>query len=343
MVYYRVFDYNSMDRNYYYELQNPDPNKELNSRCFCDIGLPWKETELTMAFPCEHIFHKCCYDKLPEDQKHYCKICDEPIIKMLGFLDEDLHHQRFADMLSMTHYSDMSDNDTSTFIDSIFDVVSAFTKLAFIEDQNDGKKMFEKVFSLNNLTLKVHGMEKVKAEKRKVFIANHVTYFEFLIINYLFNTGFLASGITSDSKIAMHAKKFVPVLIVNRGDKNRKVNIVDQMRDFVKKKGSICLFPEGMMTHPDALCRFRTGAFHVGYPVFGICLRHLDVLSDGDVDSMIYKMGAKRNMTIEVHITGPYYPPFDAEAIEDVRADMARHGKMVLSRVTNRDVKDKTK
>lgn len=323
-----------------HELRNPDPDKELNSTCFCGTGLPWKYSEITMAFPCEHMYHQCCYAKLRAEDKSICKICNAPITKMFGILDEGLHHQRFADMLSMTHYSDMSENDTSTFIDSIFDLTSIFAKLFFLKDEDGGKHMAEKIFSLNNLTIKVYGFEKIKLERNKVFVANHVTYLEFVVINYLFGTGFLASGLANDSQIAQHGKKFIPVLIMNRGNNDRKVNIIDAMRDFVDEKGSICLFPEGMMTHPDALCKFRTGAFHIGRPVFGICIRHLDMLSDGYANSMLYKLGAKRDMTMEVHVTGPYYPPFTDDDIENVRADMAFHGKMVLSRVSNRDLND---
>jgi hypothetical protein len=43
---------------------------------------------------------------------------------------------------------------------------------------------------------------------------------------------------------------------------------------------------------------------------------------------------------MEVHVLGPYYPPFDDQTIEKIRLDMARHGNMVLSRVSNRDVID---
>ena len=129
-------------------------------------------------------------------------------------------------------------------------------------------------------------------------------------------------------------------MIVNRGGGSKDSNIVDRMREFVDKYGSICLFPEGMMSHPDALVRFRSGAFHIGRPIYAVAIRYPEIVSDGYVNNMLYKIGAKRDITIEVNILGPYYPPFDKIRIEQIRLDMAYSGKMVLSRVTNRDIKD---
>ena len=334
------------------KLADPDPDKELNSKCFCGIGLPWKDTPIVMAYPCEHMYHESCYKKNKKTQ--VCPLCNSTITRMLSIVDKDIHPQRFADMLSMTHYSDMSNNNPIGFIDSIFDLASLLIKLPLMENATDGKRWCETVFGLNNLTLKVHGMEKLKLEPNKVFIVNHVTYLEFLIIYYLFNTGFLASSVSDQSAMMKHFRKFVNILTVQRGSgssgsngsngsngsSGKDANIVDKMREFVDKYGSICLFPEGMMSHPDALVRFRTGAFHIGRPIYAIAIRYPEIVSDGYINNMLYKIGAKRDITIEVNILGPYYPPFNQTNIEQIRSDMAYSSKMVLSRVTNRDIKD---
>ena len=112
------------------------------------------------------------------------------------------------------------------------------------------------------------------------------------------------------------------------------------MRKIVDTKGSICIFPEGMMKHPDALIKFRTGAFNIGRPVFAIVIRYNDIVTDGYINNFLYKLGTKKDLYIEVHFMGPYYPPFDNSAIEKIRTDMARCGKMCISRVSNRDIVD---
>jgi hypothetical protein len=138
-----------------------------------------------------------------------------------------------------------------------------------------------------------------------------------------------------------YIKKIVPLLTFSRGDKNRNFNIVDEMRKFVDESGSICIFPEGMMKHPDTLTRFRTGAFHINRPVYAITIRHQDIISDNSLNNFLYKLGAKRNINMEVHILGPYYPPFSDNDIKQIRFDMAKYGNFVLSRVSNRDIHDK--
>ena len=310
-----------------------DYNKVLNSKCYCDVGLPWIVGEVVMAHPCEHLYHEKCFQKINK----ICKFCSEPIEKSLSMFDKDLHHQRFADILSMSYYTNLSTTSPSRFIDSMFDLATVFARIPFLSSKSDAKKICEQIFSLNNLTLKVYGMDKLKLEKTKVFISNHVAHLELVVIYYLLGTGFLASSVVGQSQIVDQAKKIVPLLTVDRGDKNRKVNIIDQMRDFVDEKGSICLFPEGLMKHPDTLLRFRSGAFHIGRPIYTVTIRHNNIISDGYINGFLYKIGGKRDITMEVHILGPYYPPFNEESIEMIRLDMAKHGNMVLSRVANRD------
>lgn len=319
------------------EDENIDYNKVLNSRCGCGSGLSWTKGEVVMAYPCEHMFHHKCFNLL---KNNTCTICSHHIEKKLTLFDESLHHQRFADILSMTYYDDMSHTSPGRFIDSMFDLASVIARIPMTTDKTDAKKICEHIFSLNNLTLKVYGMDKLKLEKNKVFVCNHVSHMELIVIYYLLGTGFLASSVTGQSMLVKQIEDIVPVLMFERGDTNRKINLIDEMKKFVDEKGSICLFPEGLMKHPDVLIRFRSGAFHIGRPVYAITIRHNDIICDGYINGFVYKLGGKRDINMEVHILGPYYPPFSEAAIEQVRSDMARHGNMVLSRVANRDVVD---
>jgi hypothetical protein len=313
-----------------------DYSKVLNSKCGCGKGLPWKKGTVVMAYPCEHMYHDSCFNKLKDN---VCSLCSQHIAKKLTMLDEGLHHQRFADILSMTYYDDMSNTTPGKFIDSMFDLASVFARTLMTVDRVGAKVICEQIFLLNNLTLKVYGMDKLKLEQTKVFICNHVTNLDFVVIYYLLETGFLSST-TIGQIIIDKLKDVIPLLTFERGDTNRKRNIVDEMKRFVDVHGSICLFPEGLMKHPDVLIRFRTGAFHIGRPIYAITIRHNDIISDEYVNGFMYKLGGKRNINMEVHILGPYYPPFDEASIEMIRLDMAKHGNMVLSRVANRDVID---
>jgi hypothetical protein len=316
-----------------------DYDKVLNSMCYCGTGLPWKMDCVVMAYPCEHMYHEKCFQKVFDTTK-ICKYCNKTIKRKITILDNDLHHQRFADILSMTFYDNMNYNTPGRFLDSVFDVASFVARLPFANNIQDGKSLCETLLSLNNLTLKVYGLEKTKLEKNKVYICNHVAQIELVILYYLLGTGFLASSIVDGFPLIEKIKQYIPLFTFDRGIKNRKINIVDEMRKFVDERGSICLFPEGMMKHPDSLIRFRTGAFYIGRPLYAIIIKHNDVLSGEYINNFLYKLGAKKDINIEVHILGPYYPPFSEKMIETIRMDMAKIGNMVLSRVSNRDIRD---
>lgn len=316
---------------------NIDYNKVLNSKCICSIGLPWKEDTIIMAYPCEHMYHSSCYNKL---ENNICKFCNIAIEKKLTMFDKDLHHQRFSDILSVSYYDNMSSNTPLKFLDSVFDIINVLVKLPFVKSQKEGKIIAEEILSINNLTLKVYGLEKIKKEKNKVYICNHVSQYELIIIYYLLGTGFLSTANLKNVNLIEQLKRVVSMLMVDRGNKNREYNIVDEMRKFVDENGSICIFPEGMMKHPDALVRFRSGAFHINRPIYAITIRHHDIISDNIINNFLYKLGAKRDINMEVHILGPYYPPFTDNYIQQIRNDMAKHGNFLLSRVSNRDVRD---
>jgi len=316
-----------------------DMNKELCSVCICGVGLQWKNQLIVMLLPCEHMFHKNCLDQ----KNNKCQICEQTIDRYTDMYDIHIHPQRCADLLSVSYYDDMSTNTSLGFIDSIFDLATIFTRIPLLNNKTDGKHLCERLFSMNNITMKVYGLDSVKMEKKKVFICNHTSLLELPVIYYLFGTGFLASSIVGSSTIVDHIKKIVPLLTFDRGvgKVGNLKNTVELMKDFIKEKGSICLFPEGMMTHPDTLVRFRSGAFNTGYPVYAIVIKHLDIIADGYINGFLFKFGAKKNINLEVHILGPYYPPFDALKIERVRYDMAKIGDMVLSRVSNRGIVDR--
>jgi len=263
-----------------------DGEKELNCKCGCGHRLSWKGDDILMALPCEHLFHERCI-KINQ----LCPLCNTSVIKLVGMFDDDIHPQRFSDIMSMSYYDDMSDTHPFRLMDSFFDWISVLVLLPFV--QKDATQLCEKILTLNNITMKVSGIDKLNLESKKVYICNHVSHLELIIVHYLLKTGFLASSVMGKSNLAERIKKIVPLLEVTR-TKNKKNNdasvIIDKIKKFVDEHGSICIFPEGMMKHPDTLTKFRTGAFYVGYPVYSLTIRHTNVVADGSIKrKFIYK------------------------------------------------------
>lgn len=319
-----------------------DKDKLINSKCICGAGLIWKRYSQIMLEPCEHIIHCKCLNSNQDKTK--CPICGTIIIgsntliqlqnKLKQKYSKELY-QKYIDMISMKNFDDIynGQNNLINLIDA-FGIASSFP---FLSGHQDGKNICREVLSLMNSKIIVNGMNNIDPNSKKIFISNHTTYIDFAVIFYLFECGFLASSIIKNIWLGRQIMDIVPLLIVERG---KDKNTVEKIKEYVKKNNSICLFPEGMITHPDTLIRFRTGAFYAGYPIYPIVIRYDPVIYDVDIKRLIEKICSKPNLTIHVDILPIEYPPFDSKKIEQIRQKMGQTANLALSRVSNRDIKD---
>ena len=317
-------------------------NKSLNSKCICGAGLIWKKYSQVMLEPCEHIVHCKCLNLQKDKSK--CPICKNNITgsntliqlrdKLKSTRSKELY-QKYVDMVSMTNFDNIYNGKKNIF--NLIDVIGIASSFPFLSGYDDGQNGCREVLSLMNSKIIVKGMNYINPKTPKVFIANHTTYIDFIIIFYLLRCGFLASTVIKESWLGRQIMNIIPLLIIERG---KDTNTVDRMREYVKKTGSICLFPEGMISHPDTIIRFRTGAFYIGYPIHPIVLRYDPVIYDTDVSKLVEKISSEPNVTIYVDILPAEYPPFDMKKIEMIRKKMGKAGNLALSRVSNRDIKD---
>lgn len=308
-------------------------NKIINSKCACGHNLLNCKKEVIMLNPCEHLIHVTCRKELTE-----CPVCDKRIKSISKLNDRKISKQKYADILSMTNYDDLSCFNFSLFYINLPDVCDILFNIAFSNNREDGKQLCKKILKLNNVKINVYGYEKIKDEN-KVFISNHTSQLDTLILFYLLNTGFLASTVLKQNVFGNKILKILPCLLVERGNKNNST--VDQMKKYIAQNGSICLFPEGMLTNPNTIIRFRTGAFHTDNPVYPIVIKYHNIISDSSDGKFIMKLTSSKNIKVSVHILDPYYPPFNENKIEEIRYEMCKTCDMLPSRVTNRDIDDK--
>lgn len=321
-------------------MNNNNPNnpmeKSLNFQCVCGRTYN-KNIKLVMLLPCEHIFHKICI----KTQKYiFCPLCDTEIegnFKLTDKINTDMDAQRYADMLSVSHYCTLSDYDTSSVIDNALSIGNVLISIPVCSGIKQSRDISTKFLSLNNTEVNVRGLDRFNSRDKKVFIANHTSYMDFIIISRFIDTYFLASSFIKESAFGRMLLNIMPIMVFKRGTSN---NTVDQMKEFVEKNRSICLFPEGAMCHPDTIVRFRTGAFYIGEPVYPIVLRYENIKSDFNIATFFMKSSSRDRVKIYLDVLGPYYPPFTQESIERIRSDMANVGNMLLSRVSTRDISD---
>ena len=313
--------------------------KTINSKCFCNKSLPFFKNDIIMLCKCEHMFHLDCFNLT---NKSICYICKTPITSVFKLSDyenfneinKSKYKQKYIDLLSMTNFDGLSSYDIHKTIKNIPFTTYILGSIPFLKGYSDGLTLVKNIFTLNNIKIKVKGLKKIN-NLPKVYISNHTCYLDFMVIFYIFKCGFLSSTEINLTPIGRQLVKIVPCLLI---DRNIKSNTVENMKKYIELEGAICLFPEGMQTHPKTLIEFRTGAFNVGHQIYAIVIDYDIPIADMIVKDFILKIMSEQTINIKVRILGPYNPPFSKNDIENIRKDMALSGKLFLSRVSNRDL-----
>lgn len=311
--------------------------KVINTICHCKASLMWKKLEVVMLNPCEHLIHKKCLN----DGK-FCPICKIPINSITRLDDYKSNSnlfQKCVDILSMTNTDDMMKISYDDALLNVPELLITTIRLTIAEGFETSHNIVRDLFKTANIKIKVSGLEKIKSGP-KVFIANHTCHLDFLSIFYVLKTGFAASSTIKNNPFTLKISKILPTHIIEIG---KKTNSVVEMKKYVEKHGSICLFPEGMFSHHLTISRFRTGAFYIGYPVYPIVLKYKNYMGDTSLIDFILKTHCENSECIEFTVLDPFYPPFNDDKIELVRFAMAESGNLLLARTSNRDVNNTKK
>jgi 1-acyl-sn-glycerol-3-phosphate acyltransferase len=201
----------------------------------------------------------------------------------------------------------------------------------------------EQVYNINsqliaycNININVVGLNKLY-KGSKVIVANHSCPFDPIILLNVFKCGFLGSEVIKNIWYLQGILPHLPILIIKRG---KTKDTVKRMTKYINKKNDLCVFPEGMTTHPKTLARFRSGSFHTNYPVQPVILQYDPCVADSSYTKLLVKGTTQNSIKVTVKILDPVYPPFDGDKIERVREEMGRSGNLLLSRVSSKDIVD---
>ena len=322
-------------------------NKNMNSTCICKSSMSF-DYNIIVLLPCEHIFHAKCFSNQYPD--HYCNVlycpllqCKQQISQIIPYKTvykkryEPIFKQIYIDMLSNIKYS----NNINT------SLIKQCYKLPYITQQLSSFMLFNSnehikticndIINKCNINIKLINKHKI-SNKQKIIISNHISYLDPIIIFNTFNCGFLASSIINDLPFTSNLIDNVPIIVFNRGEKN---NTVTKIKSSMDKKGNdICIFPEGMITHAKTLCKFRSGAFNVGYPIQPIIIKYKPMIYSDSYKDFVSKVLSVDKIDVEIIIFDLVYPPFDTKDIENIRYNMAYNTNLKLSRVTNNFIND---
>jgi len=318
-------------------------NKNINSKCICTDGLSIKRNknyQLIAVFPCEHILHQACFLK---SNINMCPICKHQVKYYLTYKqieqlakNSKAYNQNYVDMSTQNDLSQYGSIDYLMIMPKIVPVLKLIYDITQIKCRQDIDNCIEKLFRLVNLKIEVHGMAN-NGNGKKVYICNHTNMLDAIVIYYVFRCGFLASYFLAELPGYDYLLEHLPIIMIKRGKDN---NTVHKIKKFLDDNGSICLFPEGVMTYGKILSRFRTGAFHTGYPVQPLTLNYYPEIYDDHYLTFAQKILSQKKILVRIDVLEIEYPPFSSNKIETVRYKMAKQGGFALSRNSNRDIVD---
>jgi 1-acyl-sn-glycerol-3-phosphate acyltransferase len=295
-----------------------------------------------MLDPCEHLIHAKCY-KLSKNKN--CSICNSEVIKyynknqlknqLKNHKNDPLLYQKYIDIVSVEYsYNLLKHINNNNIFSKLPDVMNLLYCFYTSNNMEGGIHICKKFMELSNCKLIVKGMENYDNNKKKVIICNHINFFDSIPLFYLFQPIFLSSSMIKDYFIYNKIKKMMRFLIFNR---KKKKHIVNKMKKYIEKYGSLLLFPGGLCTNSNTLPKFRTGAFYTGYPVCPIVISYKPELHNLDVINIVKLLLSYSEIKITINILPLEEMPFTPEKIDNIRHIMAKVGKMALSRISNRD------
>jgi fatty-acyl-CoA synthase len=172
------------------------------------------------------------------------------------------------------------------------------------------------LFLLAGCPLRVHGQEKLSKNSTVIYITNHTSYLDAIVLTAILPPGAALVGKYELSKIPIIAgfMKKLKHLVVHRSDIAQSLTDTQQIAETLQQGRSIVIFPEGTFTYASGLRPFKLGAFKLAtdtqIPIHPIAIKGArTILRNG---TWLPRPGA-----IEVTINEPLLPKGNdwAEAI----------------------------
>jgi len=160
------------------------------------------------------------------------------------------------------------------------------------------------IHSIAGVDIRVDGEEHLWSHRPAVFIFNHKTNFDALIIGKLLRTDFtgVAKKELERHPIMGPAGRLMKVAFIDRGDAKKAVETMKPIMKLAQEGISIAIAPEGTRARTRELLPFKKGAFRIamaaGIPIVPIVIRNAEDIGARDAFFM-------RPATVEVKVLPP--------------------------------------
>ena len=159
--------------------------------------------------------------------------------------------------------------------------------------------------ALIGLNLKIVGEQHLWSHRPAVFIFNHQSNVDLVIVSRLMRRDIVGVGKSEihDIPVLGRVMEFSGIVLIDRKDSASAIEALTSLVDTMRVEGkSVCLSPEGTRALTPKLAKFKKGAFHLaiqaGAPIVPIIIHNSsDVQPKGD---MIFHPG-----TVDVEVLSP--------------------------------------
>jgi 1-acyl-sn-glycerol-3-phosphate acyltransferase len=172
------------------------------------------------------------------------------------------------------------------------------------------------LFALTGIRCKVIGKEYMDTPGAKVYVANHVSYFDVLplMMGMGVSYRFVAKGEVNNMVFIGTFLNQMGHLSFNRHDSSSRLRQVDEIEECLRNGDAVFVFPEGTFAPEEGVRPFQLGAFRgavaTGAPVIPVSLQGTRrFLRDGTY--------LPRPTSVTITISAPIYPAETARGTED--------------------------
>lgn len=326
----------------------------------CGNRLNYDTRNVVVCCKCSAIYHEDCIKK--NNSMCVNNNCDS-----IAFIKEEsleLNTQDYINVLS---------TKKTKFSPTIFDYFRLFFRIIPLSyfyiklwynsnksviDTNDLDVFLREVQNCLNINVTIDGLEKIDKNIKKVFVGNHHSELDALILPLYIKAGVIVSISVNKTHIGRIMKKYTNTLTIKRGNQkkvtfrtdqqydllennNLKYNTVTQMIEFLNKEktNGFFVFPTSIFDQYQTLSKFRTGAFAMGFPIQPIILKYKQ-----DISSMnILHIMMMEKVDVEVIVCDLMYNNENKsinEFAEEVRNIFKEKGNLLLSNVDPHDARD---
>jgi len=328
----------------------------INIKCICKNYLSENickimdktksKNKLVVVFPCSHIFHKYCLERLRSIGINSCLLCKKKINKVLSKKDikkiyretkDPKMYKLLVDLTCVKNTDHMGSINFDLVLLRSTDIMEIINKIYNINSSKDVQEGCDFILNKAKIKINIINPELINRNEKKIYISNHHNYIDPIILHSVLGCNFLSAPFFKNFMFLKQIEEYLPILVVKRGSNK---STVDKINKFVNKNGSICIFPEGTITHYRTLAKFRTGAFRTHYPVQPVIIKYKPNILHNDPKKFLLKLMSQKCINVDVKILNTLKSNDLVNNIENIRNMMGYEGNFALSRISNRDISD---